>query len=283
MIRHVLHAESGAVRMPEMAHTAGFSRFHLSRVFKSVVGECPSDFERRIRLERAAYLLTNTDWPISEIALECGYSSGEPFLRSFRNAFGVAPSDYRRNPTGWALPCDSGLHWEPYFAGDPVASSLKQYPVSLVVRERRDLALYSIEGSYSQVSAMWEELSTYCPAEVLQGHETYVTIYYDNIWTHPDRSSMRADIGWVLEPGEKTPAGMHKLTIPGGLYVVTSNYIPRRERHDAWSFMFANWTPKQGPNELSMDEYPSWPLPFERVQTRICKGLARAGGIKNSL
>lgn len=69
---------------------------YLSKVFKNMVGVGFSHFLSELRLNRAVYLLTNTEKPITEICFECGYSNLSHFLRRFKQRFGVKPSDYRK-------------------------------------------------------------------------------------------------------------------------------------------------------------------------------------------
>lgn len=48
------------------------------------------------RLEKAKSFLCETDIPIHEIALLCGYSNAEHFFRQFKQATGQTPSAYRK-------------------------------------------------------------------------------------------------------------------------------------------------------------------------------------------
>ncbi len=67
---------------------------------------------RRLLLERAAWQLSSTRFPVTEIAFEANYNSLEAFTRAFRRAFGISPSLYRR--TGCArihLPSANDFHF----------------------------------------------------------------------------------------------------------------------------------------------------------------------------
>ena len=80
------------LRLDEVAQVAGFSPYHFHRVFQSLVGETLSNFVKRLRLERALYLMSHTPQKsLTEIALECGFSSSSDFSRSFKARFGSAP------------------------------------------------------------------------------------------------------------------------------------------------------------------------------------------------
>ncbi len=91
--RH-LNREMSLVELSEIAH---YSPFHFHRIFKSVVGESPSDFIHRVRIEKAANLLLHQHrHPVTEIAMNCGFSSPSVFARAFKAHFGISATSYRR-------------------------------------------------------------------------------------------------------------------------------------------------------------------------------------------
>ncbi len=90
-----------------------FSRYHFDRMIRSVAGEPPSTFRRRILLERAAYRMLSTTAPLVDIATEAGYGSHEAFTRAFSRAYGVQPSAWRRAPGQLQVFAPSGVHFHP--------------------------------------------------------------------------------------------------------------------------------------------------------------------------
>jgi AraC family transcriptional regulator len=103
----------GAVSSDGLAAQAFLSRSHFDRVIKATAGEPPQTFQRRVLLERAAYRLATTDLGILEIALESGYSSHEAFVRAFRRAYDVNPSEWRASPRQIKLPTPNDVHFHP--------------------------------------------------------------------------------------------------------------------------------------------------------------------------
>src|SRR5271166_4441263 len=63
------------VKLGELAHVACFSEFHFHRIFGAVSGETLNNFTKRLRLEKAARLLRYSDQNLTDIALDCGFSS----------------------------------------------------------------------------------------------------------------------------------------------------------------------------------------------------------------
>ena len=95
LLRHVGGRLDGDVSLDALAGRAGWSRFHLHRAFRRLVGETPKAYTQRLRLDRAAArLVTGTD-RVVDIALDSGFASHEVFSRAFRRRFGRSPERYR--------------------------------------------------------------------------------------------------------------------------------------------------------------------------------------------
>lgn len=76
----------------------GYSEFYISRKFREVSGMKLQDYLRYRRLAFALKDVRDTDKGILEIAMDYGFSSNEAFTRAFKEAYGITPSEYRKNP-----------------------------------------------------------------------------------------------------------------------------------------------------------------------------------------
>lgn len=81
--------------IPELCNVIGVSQRHLDRLFKGYVKTSPRLYYRDIRLDRARGLVTQTELPISEVALACGFPSHVHFSRAYKRRFGVPPNQDR--------------------------------------------------------------------------------------------------------------------------------------------------------------------------------------------
>lgn len=65
------------------------------RNFRKAVGLSPINYLKQVRLQNAAKLLRENDLMIEEIALNCGFSGSNYFIKCFREAYGITPNKFR--------------------------------------------------------------------------------------------------------------------------------------------------------------------------------------------
>jgi transcriptional regulator GlxA family with amidase domain len=84
-----------ALSIPEIAGRVSISHRQLDRLFLRYVGKSPAIYYRDIRLDRARGFVTQTDMPMSEIAIASGFASQVHFSRAYRERFGLSPRSDR--------------------------------------------------------------------------------------------------------------------------------------------------------------------------------------------
>jgi AraC-like DNA-binding protein len=82
--------------VPTLAKIAYVSEAHFIRTFRATFGETPHRYLQRRRVERAMFLLRETDRSVSEICLDVGFASLGTFGRTFREIVGESPTTYRK-------------------------------------------------------------------------------------------------------------------------------------------------------------------------------------------
>jgi AraC family transcriptional regulator len=87
---------SDALSVSDFAALLGLSKAHFSRTFKHTFGEPPYAFVIRRRLERAIQYMLETDLPLSDIALRCGFVDQPHLCKNFRRSMGHTPAAWRR-------------------------------------------------------------------------------------------------------------------------------------------------------------------------------------------
>ncbi len=100
---YIKRNDNESLNLGYLSKQSGYSEFYLSKKFKEISGMQFKDYLRHRRLAFALKELRDTSKGILDIALQYGFSSHEAFTRSFKEAYGVTPSEYRRHPIPVAL------------------------------------------------------------------------------------------------------------------------------------------------------------------------------------
>jgi transcriptional regulator GlxA family with amidase domain len=83
----------------EIARDVGMSLRQLERLFTAHIGRTIGEEYLRIRLVDSLRLLNETSMSRIEVAIACGFVSPSHFSRSFRNQFGITPTEARAKAT----------------------------------------------------------------------------------------------------------------------------------------------------------------------------------------
>ena len=87
---------SEKITMAEIAASANLSIREVQRCFRRVLHQSPSEYLISYRLNIAKKFLLETNDSITEIAVGCGFSDASYFAKTFREAVGVSPMEYRK-------------------------------------------------------------------------------------------------------------------------------------------------------------------------------------------
>ncbi len=82
-----------------LAAGVGMSRVHMHRKLKELANQSARDFIRSIRLKQAATLLQEKNLTVSEVAYTTGFSNLSHFSNSFRDFYGISPTEYKEQRT----------------------------------------------------------------------------------------------------------------------------------------------------------------------------------------
>ena len=80
-----------------LAGHLAMSKTQLYRKIKAVTGFTPHGFIRNYRLKKAASLLLESTYTVSEIIYETGFNNRTYFYRCFKELYGASPTDYKKN------------------------------------------------------------------------------------------------------------------------------------------------------------------------------------------
>ncbi|CAN7668429.1 helix-turn-helix domain-containing protein [Paenibacillus sp. LjRoot153] len=88
------------IKLPELANHIGLSRQHLILLFNEATGIPPIEYFLRMKIQKAAQMLSLTGLSIKEVAANIGISDPYYFSRLFKKITGSAPSAFRNVPKG---------------------------------------------------------------------------------------------------------------------------------------------------------------------------------------
>ncbi len=102
-LAHAIQIMRNAVEQPvsirRIAEDVGVSTRQLERIFVKHLNTSPKKFMLDLRLERARYLLLQTEMSVIDVAIATGFESPSHFARVYRTAFGMPPNRQRNRMT----------------------------------------------------------------------------------------------------------------------------------------------------------------------------------------
>ncbi|MCR8642752.1 AraC family transcriptional regulator [Paenibacillus sp. N1-5-1-14] len=82
------------ISIAQMAHSLGYHRIYLSKMFKEHTGMSPMQYVTKIRMERAKNLMTSK-LSMQQIAASVGFKDPLYFSKQYKKWHGVTPTDHR--------------------------------------------------------------------------------------------------------------------------------------------------------------------------------------------
>lgn len=261
-IDHVLQHLADPLPLDEVARVACFSPFHFHRVFRALVGEPLRQFVRRVRLERAVAMLTHEPRrSLTDIALQCGFGSSSDFARTFRQRYGVAPSDFDVT----AFRAERRQAWQEAVAGPehhlldglPAGPNPDGFRVTLVSLPPRCVAYIRVLDSYREgvVPAAVQRLVAWADARGLGDGQ-----WLGYMWDDPEVVAIeqcRYDVGLVVP--DVAPSGeIGRLQFPAMTVarVEVRGGIDLEMRAIDW--LWRSWLPTSGFVPAEQPAFEAW-------------------------
>jgi AraC family transcriptional regulator len=250
MLRVLVHIQQHLDRrlgLEELADVACLSPYHFHRIFTGMVGESVKEYVRRLRLERAATHLRLSSASVIDIALNAGYNSHEAFSRSFKAAFGIAPSQYRSARRVEFAAAPSGLHYD-----EPITLRFRtlrrggNMEVEIKQLEPMRVAFMRHIGPYGEVGAIWDRFTTIMGKD---GHLCGVPMMFGICHDDPDvtpPSKLRYDACLPIGDDFEPTGDIGVQTVAGGDYAMTTYTGPYSGLGQAYSEFLGQWLPRSG-------------------------------------
>ncbi|GAB1484304.1 AraC family transcriptional regulator [Treponema sp.] len=280
--------------LERLASLACFSKYHFHRLFASFTGETLASYIQRLRLEKAATLLCNgSDRTITEIALDCGFSSSAAFARSFKDRFGYSATDWRSEKSNpgktdgnieqllskeWESPIKPNIYTS-YTASGPIwrlEMETKKATVELKTLPTMKLAYVRHVGPYAGDSKLFENLFGKLFAwagarDLVKPGSMTLVIYHDS----PElvaEEKLRISVCLSVDDKTQGSGDIGIMALEGAKYGVGRFTLAHDEYAQAWNWMFGSWLPESGfvpDDKPCFEAYPEPPLSDGRMVVEI--------------
>ena len=90
------HMDNNTLTVDELVDEMGMGRTVFFNRLKNLMGLSPVEFIREMRIKRAAQLLDEKRYNVTEVTYMVGMNDSRYFSKCFKNTYGVTPSEYRR-------------------------------------------------------------------------------------------------------------------------------------------------------------------------------------------
>jgi AraC family transcriptional regulator len=197
---------------------------------------------------------------VSEVAMECGFSSSGAFARAFKGAFGLPASEYRKSKI-----CESNRKlWE---AGQSMSMTFSELagpaarqkenvmnrcPLEVQVRRLapRTIAYLRHVGPYKGDTALFrrlfEKLFAWAePRGLMSPNMQYLSLIQDNPNLTP-AARQRLEVALVVPEGTAANGEIGVKTLEGGIYATARVHVSIEEYAAQWNALVWDWLPGSG-------------------------------------
>ena len=91
------------IYISDLAALISLNEQYFCRFFKNIIGHSPMEYVNEYRIKQSLRLLEETDLPVMEVCLECGFNNLGNFLREFRKHTDTTPLQYRKQKSKYRI------------------------------------------------------------------------------------------------------------------------------------------------------------------------------------
>jgi AraC family transcriptional regulator len=231
------------LKLEDLAKVACFSEFHFHRVFGAMTGETLNDFTNRLRLEKAARLLRYSEQSLTDIALDCGFSSSATFSRAFRSGYDTSPSQFRKSgEIKKSKICKELFPDDEYDLPMSAEEKRAAFPVRLIDVPERQVAYIRVTNAFEMdsVLAALKTMIEWAKSQDIFSQGILFGMTVDDPHVTP-KHLYRYEVCLASSLPFECMEGMSKLKMPAMRYAVTKVSGDIRKVATAWDYLFRRW------------------------------------------
>lgn len=235
--------------LASIAEIANFSSYHFHRIFKAISKEPLNSYINRKRVEKAAGLLyRNKQLSVSDVYLQCGFSSHAAFIKSFKKFYQLSPSEFRKmNPAKYSNIGQSSLTKEAYLRYIEQLLHWRDMNTVIEIKQVPELHFATLTqiGVHGLQNAFTNLMNWSAPKGLLAKPDFKMgTIFYDSFKvTAPDKVRMKACL--LTDNAISSDGEIEAITFAPQKCIVARFEIGEQEFEKSWTSVFM-WMNENG-------------------------------------
>ena len=253
----------------QLAKIAAFSTFHFQRIYRQITGESLYSYIKRLRLEKAAFLLlSNNKRSIQDIALSLGFSNQASFAKAFKERCGMSASQFRSLNESGSMQMPNNMNKKDISMNGKVYDEKIRYtrPIELYVKsiEQTKVVYIRHTGPYKGDSNLFEglfsKLYSYASSrKYIRNDSKWFAVYHD-FGDLTIEEQLRLSVCMSTHEEVKTEGEFGSMILEGGKCAVGRFLLKPGEYELAWNYMLSKWLPENGhmpDDRMFFEYYPS--------------------------
>lgn len=264
-----------SIKVEDVAKHVGYSYYHLTRQFQSILGENVGSYIKKRRLANGAKQLLYTNHKIIDIALENAFESSEAFSRAFKAMYKVAPQQYRNNRLVTLVSSKKPIDTK--FL-DHLISNVTVHPKIIKLPK---IKVVGLQGQTTlqdnTIKDLWEhfyDIFTTIPNQVKNGRRFGICEACDESihYTINDEMVFNEVVGVEVTSFDNISNDFVKKVIPGGKYAVFSHIGSLEKLSEILDYIWGTWllsTKEKVDNRETLEIYDHRFLGYDDPKTQI--------------
>ncbi len=249
------------INIRQLSQIASFSEYHFQRIFRQFTYESLYSFIKRLRLEKAVFLLrSNRKLTIQDIALSVGFSNQASFAKALKEKYHLNASQIR-NMTDFDT--NQMLHEDRRNGKVLKNTSYYNNPIELTIQSVEPLTvLYTrYTGPYKGDSDLFSKLFTklyhFADRRKLVSQATKWFVVYHDYSDLTEEEKLRLSVCMSTNKDVTCRGEFGCMELAGGRYAVGKFLLGPDEYQGAWNYMISRWLPDSGymPDDRHCFEY----------------------------
>ncbi len=249
------------INIRQLSRIASFSEYHFQRIFKQFTSESLYSFIKRLRLEKAVFLLrSNKKLTVQDVAFSVGFSNQASFAKALKERYGTSAGRIRKmNDLEIRQVIYENRRNGKVFTDDTHYNK----PIELTIQSAEPVKVLYVRytGAYKGNSDLFSKLFTklyrFADKNSLATQETKWFAVYHDYSDLTSEEKLRLSVCMSVKGDVESKGEFGCMELAGGKYAVGRFLLGTDEYQSAWNYMISKWLPDSGysPDDRFCFEY----------------------------